>query len=282
MSLPSNDMTARVSRAGPGPWWTTGTPDWATFCRLAEAACGGGVASGNAFRGQSDASWSLRPSLLRMAEQAQLSAERALKVEETITTEFAAHAHLHFDLPTVSPSGSVPWWPWMQHHGAPTRLLDWSLSPYVALYFAVERGWHCDGVVWGFAVQELRSSMSAEFGSDNATSDPSLSNLFNSATAPAHVSVVSSAQYSERMERQQGLFTLCTQVLADHADAIGCRLPGSERRADSFKLLIPKSAKPDFLRRLRRLNITALALFPGADGLGRSLGEKVRLAHFGE
>jgi hypothetical protein len=170
----------------------------------------------------------------------------------------------------------------MQHHGAPTRLLDWSLSPYIALYFAVERDWDCDGVVWGFAINELRRRMSEEHGAHNATTDPKLSGWFDTPAAPVHVSVVSSEHYSERMSRQQGLFTVCTQILADHADAIGRWLPGEEGRAHSFKLIIPKAAKPDFLRRLRRLNLTALALFPGPDGLGRSLSELVRLARFGE
>jgi hypothetical protein len=216
-----------------------------------------------------------------LAEQAKLSVERAIEVEETITREFAAHAHLHLNIPSDPIVGSVPWWPWMQHYGAPTRCLDWSLSPYVALYFAVERDWHCDGVVWGFAVTELRSKMSTKYGSDNATSDPKLSPLFAVPAAPSHISIVSSVRYSERLALQQGLFTLSTQVLADHAESIGQHLQGAEDLAHSFKLVIPKSAKPDFLRRLRRMNITALTLFPGADGLGRALAETVRLAQFG-
>lgn len=225
--------------------------------------------------------WSLKTSLLRLMEQADLSATRVLEVEERITREFAGHAHLHARLPSDPIIGTVPWWPWMQHYGAPTRLLDWSLSPYVALYFAVERDWHCDGTVWGFGVNELRKRMAGTYGGDNATNDPKLSRLFTLSDAPAHISVVSSEQYSERMALQQGLFTVCTQVLADHADAIGEHLQGEEHLAHTFRFVIPRDAKPDFMRRLRRMNITALTLFPGADGLGRSLGETVRLARFG-
>ena len=43
------------------------------------------------------------------------------------------------------------------------------------------------------------------------------------------------------------------------------------------KIIIPHSAKPDFLSELRRMNITAAALFPGVDGLGRSIAELTSL-----
>lgn len=38
----------------------------------------------------------------------------------------------------------------MRHYGVPTRLLDWSTSPYVALYFAVAANDDEDGEVWSF------------------------------------------------------------------------------------------------------------------------------------
>jgi hypothetical protein len=105
--------------------------------------------------------------------------------------------------------------------------------------------------------------------------------MFSDVKTASHVSVVASGSYSDRMAAQQGLFTLSTQISDDHADVIGCSLHNVIGLVESFKIIIPSGLKADFLRRLRSMNISARSLFPGADGLGRSLAEFVRVAYFG-
>ena len=44
------------------------------------------------------------------------------------------------------------------------------------------------------------------------------------------------------------------------------------------KLVVPRDQKPDYLHQLRGMNVSANALFPGVDGLGRSLYELTKIA----
>jgi hypothetical protein len=91
------------------------------------------------YRGHSDASWSLTPGYLRAG---------AVISESTLMTRFKQSAAM---LTQIAPQSDFDWLFVMQHYGVPTRLLDWSESPLVALYFAVEGATHetaTDAALW--------------------------------------------------------------------------------------------------------------------------------------
>ena len=101
------------------------------------------------FRGQSDYSWGLVPSVQRKDGMGE-------HYEQYITTNFMIH--------TMRLNPSVPqrydrasWLTLMQHYGLPTRLLDWSESPLVALYFALssDEDAKTDAAVWVLNPMEL-------------------------------------------------------------------------------------------------------------------------------
>jgi hypothetical protein len=65
------------------------------------------------------------------------------------------------------PDDDFQWLALMQHHGAPTRLIDFTWSPYVAAFFALERTL-TDGVVWAMnpgAIDSSRADRPAPHGS---------------------------------------------------------------------------------------------------------------------
>lgn len=87
------------------------------------------------FRGQSDSRWPLSTSLERVATWQSLLFDYA---ESRIIKAFKSRAHLYLaDVPAAD--DDLEWVALMQHHGCPTRLLDFTRSPYIALYFAAER-----------------------------------------------------------------------------------------------------------------------------------------------
>ena len=84
------------------------------------------------FRGQPDASWLLIDSLTRTMPSGTVTA-RAIEFETESIELFQTQAHLAAPfLPPLQREEVESWWAIMQHFGAPTRLLDWTVSPYVA------------------------------------------------------------------------------------------------------------------------------------------------------
>ena len=122
-----------------------------------------------AFRGMSRAAYGLRTSLMRLGGAYE-------RHEGHLLRNFRKYAHR-------DAVGEDSVWNWLalaQHHGLPTRLLDWTFSPYVALHIATEdmNRFGDDGVVWcvdyvrsnRYLPEALRSILEEE-GSDVFTAE---------------------------------------------------------------------------------------------------------------
>ena len=236
------------------------------------------------YRGQSNASWSLDPSFTRLCRTLGLDRPRAIEVESRALRIFQERAHLHLRRAFLPKVGFLDWWTLMQHHRAPTRILDWTHSPLVALYFAVCENWSVDGAVWAFQRRALTDRNEAKYGVlPNASLVIEPEKWFYADPPTQRMLAFDRARQTERMVAQQGAFTVCQDVLADHATAIEDAVPATEPIAPNQisiflqKVVIPLAHKKPFLKRLHMMNITADALFPGVDGLGRSIEESIRL-----
>lgn len=78
------------------------------------------------YRGQSEDSWPLLPGYMRL---------KSPPPDGNMLNEFKQSAAL---LAEFTPQGTFDWLMLMQHYGVPTRLLDWSENPMIALYFGLQ------------------------------------------------------------------------------------------------------------------------------------------------
>lgn len=82
--------------------------------------------------------------------------ELGKNVEECFISEFKQKAPVLADnLPDENQN--IEWLFLMQHHGAPTRLLDWTENALIALYFAVNQDTSCDGELWAMDPHTLNA-----------------------------------------------------------------------------------------------------------------------------
>jgi hypothetical protein len=238
------------------------------------------------FRGQTDATWDLVDSFSRLLHAKGLGSD-ATVLEYSAYREFLGRAHLYLDASSLPGEQSIlAWWAIMQHFRCPTRLLDWSRSPFIGTYFAVRDRFDRDGVVWAFDSRELVACDSRpEIKEMRSTLDKSSENagvfwkIEGNETKPPNSQFIhpfTLKRHHIRSVTQQGAFTVCGRLPASHSEMIDQILTGRGSRC-RLKFIIDKDAKLELLRQLHQMNISAESLFPGPDGLGEAIKEFVLL-----
>jgi hypothetical protein len=222
------------------------------------------------FRGQSDSTWNLQPSFTRIANQRNLTRKEAIQLELECVNKFSISARNFIDLKntiTIQPDSKgnldfLGWFHMMQHYSAPTRYLDWSMSPWVALYFACSNNNDTDAVLFVGDFSKVSEHFDNKYlGRKNVL----LEDISNPNSEDVMV-YMQAFNTNDRIEAQQGRFSMCTNPLADHKSImfdIGALT----------EIIIPKNLKKEIMMELYRKNITSKTLFPGIDGLGKSTYE---------
>ena len=267
------------------PWETITIKNWRHFEELVEKL----IYRQWVFRGQSDSSWGVKSSLYRLFEDFQeifkaYKGRRKMfaknEHERLLIKNFQASAHLYIDyLPDED--DSFEWLSIMQHHGAPTRLIDVTFSPYIAVYFALESG-HKDCCVYAFKHEHFTNIDKNEFKIENYQK-----HIFKGEKGTgkdAFIIPYEPKHTNQRLVAQQGLFL----VPSTNYQAFDKVISLYETNEDvCIKYVIPARLRYEGFKFLRRMNITASSLFPGIDGFCRSLRYQVietvkRLKRIGE
>ena len=249
---------------------------WKLFGETVESLDIGGPSNiAYTFRGQADKGWPLEHSLARKLPD-NISENDAIDVEKFLMSKFQEQAHFFADVVKLDDTDLPSYWMLMQNHGAPTRVLDWTASPFVALYFAVNQKPNQDGAVYIINQGRVILESQKRFGADyDIASGPqkTYDKLFR-ASEKEMLFPVQLIRSIQRVAVQQGRGTICTNILAKHSDVLLDVLGDVDPSVTKYhKLVIPAQLKMQFLQRLRQMNITPNSLFPGIDGLGMDISD---------
>jgi hypothetical protein len=236
-----------------------------------------------AFRGQSDERWPLFSSLSRYFLNFRVHPDAWKDQEDRALRIFKRKAH-QFLSHIPEPDDDFQWLALMQHHGAPTRLLDFTWSPYVAAFFALESATG-DAAVWALNPFEISSSPSITLRNGNIIRpeemNPRIAGNFLRhflVEETPFIWVGEPYVMNRRLIAQSGTFAM-PGMLNQPFEAILSGYPNPKNTLVKF-ILHCGQVRQKGLRELYRMNITHATLFPDLDGLARSLAYELEF-HWG-
>lgn len=218
------------------------------------------------FRGQADSAWELIPGYYRLT---------APPSESTLIKKFKQSAAMLID---NIPKLSFDWLFLMQHYGVPTRLLDWSESALVALYFAVEdQSIDAEGALWALKPTELNKNAGINNKDEDffipSFEDTELENYTverlsqNQRTQLKPVATIATRNNS-RIQAQYGVFTI------HHLERCSIEFIGDHSHMKKY--VIPQKNKKEILKQLSLLGVTKFQLFPELASIGDIIKEGLK------
>jgi len=228
------------------------------------------------YRGIGDAAYELRPSLFRHPD---IAAKKPLELEQQLLVRFRQRS-----IPYLNQRIDDDWELLflMQHHGVPTRLLDWTENPYIALYFALTSCmknpktdafpdccvWSLDPVAWNKAVLDHISYTDGVLVASDERLNAHKPGVKEHVFSKKPVAMYGSYN-SPRIVAQRGTF----MVFGSEGSPMEAVKAGTASISDQVlnKLVIPGIKVPAVLKGLTSIGYTDSVIFPDLDGLAREI-----------
>jgi hypothetical protein len=225
-----------------------------------------------AFRGQASEEWRLQNAIERTDF---IHLYKGVEVDFVAEFERGARNYLAKD---ETPEHLIEWLALMQHHGAPTRLLDFSKSPFVAAFFAFEQ-WYADAAVaiWAMNMQFVKTKALAklqEYYPDAMEENSRVINesLFKTIFQHNEYSLIFPVEpfrMNRRYSLQQSIFVSTANSREPFMDQL--QFLGDDISKAVIKIELPANLQKEVLRDLQKMNLNRASLFPDLDGYAASL-----------
>ena len=236
------------------------------------------------FRGQQSYSWGLKTGLDRL----NLPEQQNIKQQEEDRMLYKLDRHSH-NIPSpysTMLNSTIQRIAFLQHFGAPTRLLDFTNSPFVALYFAIENS-QSESSLFAFNRMEILarnllwintlSPLPPQFYKYTKTKNLSDPETFDGAIFGQRqfkfAGVIQPYFMFDRIINQSGSFLCQGDINDSFENNLSETLKISPFNFQPFyKIKIPIGLRLEILRELKtKMNIDRSTLFPGIDGFAQSL-----------
>lgn len=256
------------------------------------------------FRGQSDKNWQISSSLERLVNRLHPNYIDPYLIplqEKNMLEEFKWKAKL-FKIDGISEENNIEWLSIMQHYGSATRLVDFTDSLYVSIFMSIFES-STDASIWCLnkitishnifeyyrrnkeEITSIETKKLYEYSLNVA--NQSIEKAFNN--DEKNIMIVRPKEINERLYKQQGLFLMSTNIklpfMENLKSIINNDVPINMKFKDLadlsytakqntiaiIKINIPRNLHKNIIRNLKEMNINSESLFPGIEGLAKSV-----------
>lgn len=230
------------------------------------------------FRGHSDENWKLETSLQRLLKDKYVS--MVTKFEEFAISEFKSKFYL-YNTSDYEPRTTLEWLSMMQHYGTPTRLLDFSESPFIALYFCLENSSKVqvpDMVIYAIDYRNINKTTleyfkqyDSSFKYDYTDIENSKDCIFEEYVKRFNVPllwVTEPKRLNKRIEKQRGTFLYTNCNDKSYKDILETEL---YKDIDVFELKFSAKYWDNYFTILNKMNINGKTVYGDLDGLSKQI-----------